>query len=258
LELAETIDKHVPKKGNGPSVGHYLTTAAINRCVAPRSKAKLGEWFEGTALRKMMSIQTKQLTSQRFWDNMDRVSSEAIAKIEEELTAKMVKDFDIDLRQVLFDGTNFFTFIDTFNERCTIAQRGKSKEGRRALRIVGLALLVSADFHVPLFHRTYPGNEVDAPTFNGLVADLSARYKAICEEGKMSPSSSTRATTPKTTWRWWRRAPIALSDPWCRRTTMICSRFPPNGIGRSQTKVSKGCAPFAPKKKSSESAAPCW
>jgi transposase len=184
LELVETIDKHVPKKGNGPSVGHYLTTAAINRCVAPRSKAKLGEWFEGTALRRMMSIQTKQLTSQRFWDNMDRVSGEAIAKIEEELTAKMVKDFNIDLRQVLFDGTNFFTFIDTFNERCTLAQRGKSKEGRRALRIVGLALLVSADFHVPLFHRTYPGNEVDAPTFNGLVADLSARYKAICDEAE--------------------------------------------------------------------------
>jgi transposase len=184
LELAETIDKHVPKRGNVPSVGQYLTTAAINRCVAPRSKAKLGEWFEGTALRRMMSIQTKQLTSQRFWDNMDRVSDQAIAKIEEELTAKMVKDFEIDLRRVLFDGTNFFTFIDTFNERCTIAQRGKSKEGRRALRIVGLALLVSADFHVPLFHRTYPGNEVDAPTFNGLIADLSARYKAICEEAE--------------------------------------------------------------------------
>lgn len=184
LELSETIDKHVPKQGNGTSVGDYLTVATINRCVAPCSKARIGEWFEGTVLRRRMSIQAKQLTSQRFWDNMDRVSEKAIAKIEEELTAKMVKEFDIDFRRVLFDGTNFFTFIDTFNERCTIAQRGKSKEGRRALRIVGLALLVSADFHVPLFHRTYPGNRVDAPTFNGLVAELSARYKTICEEAE--------------------------------------------------------------------------
>lgn len=182
LGLVEIVDKHVPKKGSGPSVGDYLTAAAINRCIAPRSKARIGEWFEGTALRRMMNIQAKQLTSQRFWDNMDRVSDEAITKIEQELTAKMVKDFDIDLQRVLFDGTNFFTFIDTFNERCTIAQRGKSKEGRRALRIVGLALLVSADFHVPLFHRTYRGNHVDAPTFNGLVAELSTRYKSICEE----------------------------------------------------------------------------
>ena len=43
------------------------------------------------------------------------------------------------------------------NGRSTLAQRGKGKEGRKALRIVGLALLVSADFQVPLLHRTYPG-----------------------------------------------------------------------------------------------------
>jgi transposase len=184
LRLTEIIDRHVPKKGSGPSVGNYLVTAAINRCVAPRSKAKIGEWFEGTALRRMMDIEARQLTSQRFWDNMDRVSDEAIAKIEEEVTAHMVKEFNIDLQRVLFDGTNFFTFIDTFNERCTIAQRGKNKEGRRALRIVGLALLVSADFHVPLFHRTYPGNQTDAPTFSSLISELSARYKAICEEAE--------------------------------------------------------------------------
>jgi transposase len=158
LRLAKIIDKHVPKKSSGPSVGAYLVTAALNRCVAPRSKAKIGEWFAGTALRRLLDIESRQLTSQRFWDNMDRVSDKAIAKIEEEITAHMVKEFNIDLRRVLFDGTNFFTFIDTFNDHCTIAQRGKNKEGRRALRIVGLALLVSADFHVPLFHHTYPGN----------------------------------------------------------------------------------------------------
>lgn len=44
----------------------------------------------------------------------------------------------LDLRRVLSDATNFFTFIDTFNDKCTVAQRGKSKEGRKALRIVGL------------------------------------------------------------------------------------------------------------------------
>ena len=85
------------------------------------------------------------------------------------------------MRQVLFDATNFFTFIDSFNERCTIAQRGKSKEGRASLRIVGLALLVTADFHVPLCHRTYPGNQGDAPTFGSLTSELVARHQRIAE-----------------------------------------------------------------------------
>src|SRR5260370_1864274 len=91
-------------------------------------------------------------------------------------TEHLVREFDLDVRQVLFDATNFFTFLDTFNQRCRLAQRGKSKEGRAALRIVGLALLVSADFHVPLCHHTYPGNQTDAPTLAGLTDALVQRH----------------------------------------------------------------------------------
>jgi len=179
LELVELIDRHVPKRGSGPSVGTYLLVAALNRCVAPCSKASIGRWFAGTILRRLLQVESSQLTSQRFWDNMDRVSRAAIEAIEGELAQKVVRMFDLDLGRLLFDATNFFTFIDTFNERCTLARRGKSKEGRASLRVVGLALLVTADFHVPLFHRTYPGNQADAPTFSSLIDDLVRRYRQI-------------------------------------------------------------------------------
>lgn len=181
LRLVEQIDRHVPKRGRGPSVGTYLLVAALNRCVAPCSKAQIGEWLEGTVLRRLLDLESRQLTSQRFWDNMDRVSRQAIVAIERDLTAHCVREFGLDLRRLLFDGTNFFTFLDTFNARNTLAQRGKSKEGRAALRIVGLALLVSADFHVPLLHRTYPGNQPDAPTFASLTDELVARYREITQ-----------------------------------------------------------------------------
>lgn len=179
LRVVEFIDRHASKKGRGPSVGTYLLLAAINRCVAPCSKASVADWFGNTALRRLMNVETRQLTSQRFWDNMDRVSSDALVSIEQDIVAHMVREFDIDLRRVLFDATNFFTFIDTFNGRSTLAQRGKSKEGRAALRIVGLALLVSADFHVPLMHRTYPGNKPDAPTFSSLIEEIVNRYRLV-------------------------------------------------------------------------------
>jgi transposase len=181
LRLVEFVDRHVPKTRGGPSVGTYILVAALNRCVAPCSKAGIAEWFQDTALRRLIPIEARQLSSQRFWDNMDRVSSEAIVAIEQDLTAHLVREFDLDLRRVLFDATNFFTFIDTFNERCTVAQRGKSKEGRRSLRIVGLALLVSADFHVPLLHRTYPGNKHDAPTFASLTDEIVARCRQFTD-----------------------------------------------------------------------------
>ena len=181
LDLVSVIDKHVRKRGDGPSVGTYLLVAVINRCVDPRSKAKVGEWFDKTVLRRLVDIKSRQLTSQRYWDNMDRVSPQAIASIEAELTARMVKKFDLDLRHLLFDETNFFTFIDTFNEKSTLAQRGRSKEGRACLRIVGLALLVTTDFRVPLFHHTYPGNKTDAPTFASVTNALVARCKQLTD-----------------------------------------------------------------------------
>ena len=181
LEVVSIIDKHVPKRGTGPSVGTYLLVAIINRCVDPCSKAKVSEWFHKTVLRRLVNIESRQLTSQRYWDNMDRVSAKTIASIEADLTTRCVKEFNLDLQHLLLDATNFFTFIDTFNERSTLAQRGKSKEGRASLRIVGLALLVTADFHVPLFHCTYPGNQPDAPTFANLTEALVARCKRLID-----------------------------------------------------------------------------
>ena len=181
LQLAGIIDRHIPKRGPGPSVGTYLLVAVLNRCLDPRSKSAIAPWFQRTVLDRLLPLKPSQLSSQRFWDNMHRVSSDAIQAIERDLVAAMVRDFQVDLRQVLFDATNFFTFIDTFNDKSTLAQRGHSKEGRASLRIVGLALLVSADSHLPLLHSTYPGNRPDAPTCQDLCGQLTARCRAVAD-----------------------------------------------------------------------------
>jgi transposase len=184
LCLVECIDRHVPacRGPAGPSVGAYLLVAALNRAVEPCSKTQIAAWFERTILRRLLDFRPEQLTSQRFWDHMDRVSAEAIVAIERDLTAHLVREFALDIRQVLFDATNFFTFIDTFNERCTLAQRGHSKEGRAALRIVGLALLVTTDFHIPLCHHTFPGNQTDSPTFASLTDELIQRHELLSNQ----------------------------------------------------------------------------
>jgi transposase len=184
LQLVDHIDRHVPagRGPRGPSVGHYLLVAALNRCLDPRSKVQIAAWYQRSALRRVLDFRPEQLTSQRFWDQMDRITPQAIVAIERDLTAHLIREFALDVRQVLFDATNFFTFIDTFNQRWTLAQRGHSKEGRAALRIVGLALLVTTDFHVPLCHHTYPGNQPDSPTFAGLTAQLIQRHQVLAAE----------------------------------------------------------------------------
>jgi transposase len=182
LEVVATIDRHVPKRGGqGPSVGEYLLVAALNRCIAPRSKAQIGDWYAKTALRRLLPLTAGQLTSQRFWDNMARVTPAHIVAIEQELARTAVARFGLDLRCLLFDATNFFTFLDSFNDRATLPQRGHSKEGRANLRLLGLALLVTSDGEIPLFHHTYAGNQHDAVTFKSVAEDLFARCRALTQ-----------------------------------------------------------------------------
>jgi len=183
LGVADIIDRHVSKRtSRGPSVGQYLLVAALNRAIAPRSKAQLGEWYRKTVLRRLLPMSAAQLTSQRFWDNMSRVDERSILAIERDLGAAAVSHFGLDLRCLLFDATNFFSFIDSFNTRPELPQRGHSKEGRDNLRIVGLALLVTADGEVPLFHHTYAGNQHDAVTFRSVVDELAERCRRLADE----------------------------------------------------------------------------
>ena len=183
LEVVATIDRHVPKRGGqGPSVGHYLLLAALNRCLAPTSKARIAHWYGKTALRRLLPLTPAQLTSQRFWDNMERVSREQIAAIEQDLAHTAVSRFGLDLRCLLFDATNFFTFLDSFNLRAKLPQRGHSKQGRDNLRLLGLAVLVTADGEVPLFHHTYAGNQHDSVTFHSVAEQLFERCRAFSQE----------------------------------------------------------------------------
>ncbi|MBW1762811.1 MAG: IS1634 family transposase [Deltaproteobacteria bacterium] len=179
LGVVKIIDRHLPKRGKGPSVGTLLVLAALNRAICPTSKAKLGAWYERSALRRLVGLAPRSLSSQRFWDNMDRVTEEHLVAIERDLAERVTDRYELDLECLFYDATNFFTFIDSFNARSKLAQRGKSKEGRSSLRIVGLALLVCGPDQVPLFHRLYAGNHNDPTSFRSVLGELTERLRLL-------------------------------------------------------------------------------
>lgn len=177
--MAHIIDSVAGKRAQGLSVGNYMLIAAINRAICPKSKRQIGEWFSETPLRRWIITPKKTLTSQRFWDNMALLDAQTIRETEKKLTEALIEKFNVDTRCLLYDTTNFATFIDSFNDINTLAQRGHSKQGRSDLRIVGLALLVSSDFHIPLFHEPYQGNTHDSKEFESVVDTLIERYKIL-------------------------------------------------------------------------------
>ena len=181
LGLVELIDRFVPKRQQGLSVGEYLVIAAISRAVDPISKRACWDWYRSTCLSRLWGnrISKPQLSSQRFWDHMDKVPLKAIQKIEKALSQRLVELYNLDLRFLIYDTTNYYTYIDTFNDRTALAQRGRNKQKRNDLRQVNLALAVTRDFHIPLFHRLYAGNTIDSKSFPGVVDELVKRYALL-------------------------------------------------------------------------------
>jgi len=179
LRLLHLINQVSPKREQGPTVGHYIILATLNRALAPLSKLAMGNWYEQTVLRRLWGFDKSAFTSQRFWDHMNRLSEQDIEDIQERLVTHIEKAFGIDARILLYDTTNFFTFLATTNDRSDLAQRGHSKQKRHDLRQIGLALLVTRDFQIPLFHKIYPGNIPDVSLFPQLTGELVDRYRSV-------------------------------------------------------------------------------
>jgi transposase len=91
----------------------------------------------------------------------------------------MAERFALDLSALVLDMTNFATFIDTGNEKAPVAQRGKAKQKRHDLRLVGLALVVTRDGGVPVVSRAYPGNRPDVTQFSAVIDELVTRYQQL-------------------------------------------------------------------------------
>ena len=181
LQLAQLIDETVGKRKQGPSVGHYMLVAAINRCLAPTSKLQMPAWLRSTALLRWLGLSAPQFSAQRFWDNMELLTPKKMAAISEALSRRLIELFHLDLSALVFDCTNFDTFLDTENSS-KLARRGHAKSKRTDLRIVGLALLVSVDFHVPLLWKVYPGNQHDSQAFAQVLQEFTHRYQALARD----------------------------------------------------------------------------
>lgn len=165
-EIIKIADSLCPKRHQGLSIGEYIVIAAINRAISPSSKRSMWKWFSQTALlREFPNASKSSLASQRFWDHMDQIKDYGPLSIWKNILAGVAKREKINLSSVSYDGTNFYTFIDTFNVRCEIAKRGKNKQGRNNLRQINYALFCCEDGQIPLFYDTYEGNRNDAKQF---------------------------------------------------------------------------------------------
>jgi transposase len=157
-----------------------MLLAAINRAASPTSKAQLADWYRKTILPRLIPATADQLSSQAFWQHMDKIEEKDIEAIEQELSRRLIERLQLNLRTLVYDGTNFFSYINTTNP-ARLPARGHNKQKRGDLRQISLGMMVSTDFHVPLFHKVYAGNTTDATAFQTVSEELSQRYRKLGE-----------------------------------------------------------------------------
>ena len=178
INMIPIIDSVLHKRNQGLSIGFYLTLAAINRGIEAVSKRSMWNWFHDTILFRVFPEANKTaLSSQRFWDNMSSIKEDKILLTWMKLVNSILDRENIDLSCASYDGTNFYSFIGSFNARCSLAKRGKNKQGRGDLRQINYALFCTRKDHFPLYFDVFEGNRHDSKEFGVVIENFFRAFK---------------------------------------------------------------------------------
>src|SRR5487761_1290300 len=184
LKVKEIVDGVVGSRLDdvSASVGTYVELMVANRVVAPCSKLAFSDWWQTTAGDRFVKLPVASLDHRKFWDAMDELSPTMLEEIETAMVRLMIDEYAVTTDGLVLDMTNVTTYVDSANERNTIARRGHSKQKRHDLRIVGLSLIVTRDGAVPVASHAYGGNKPDVTQFATALAALRRQFQVRDEE----------------------------------------------------------------------------
>jgi len=161
LDIVGHIDRACPRQGapKGPTLGEVTLAVAVQRACAPGAKRDLAD-FLGGSIPRLSCLPAGAFSGQAFYRAAAGADEQGLEAAQVAIARAAVARFDLGVDVLEFDTTNFDTHIATTTDG-ELAHRGHAKSKRADLRVVGLGLLVSETDHVPLLHRTYPGNGSD-------------------------------------------------------------------------------------------------
>jgi transposase len=183
LGIEGILDQAFKKeRNNSIKRSRSLILAAIHRVCKPGSKNGFEEWFKTTTLPHELGIKPDIMTSQHFWRQMDSITEQELINAEDIITKKILGIYNIGLDKLALDYTNYFTYIDTNNQRSNLAKRGRNKQKRHDLKQCSLAIVTSKEAGIPLFSHVYEGNRNDGSEFAKYVPLLEKRVSGYASE----------------------------------------------------------------------------
>ena len=179
LGVVDIINKHVDKRKQGLSVGEHVLLAAINRCIEPTSKKQLRSWLDSTVLRTLYPAKDVTLDAPGYWSHFRYLTPENLEEIGDAIVKATKTTFGVKHDMLMFDPTNFFTYINPSRPNQQLPRHGHPKDGRPTLNLVNFSLFCTLDGGIPLLHLVYPGNKQDAAHFKDALQRLHAHVKKL-------------------------------------------------------------------------------
>jgi len=120
-------------------VGEYLLLATLNRALAPPANAN-SRLYRNNHLGPAASAAPGRFAQSALLDHLHALDAAKLARIEEDLTRRLVEEWGVGLKRCFTNTTNFDTFLSSENP-AKLAQRGhaKSKRTRSTHRGLGPA-----------------------------------------------------------------------------------------------------------------------
>jgi transposase len=135
--ISKIFDQSEEKKVQTSEIAKILT---IYRCLDPGSYLSAVEWYEKTALNRILHINTEQINKSRIFRELDMIEDQK--KDIENYLYKTLKERDVDsLRFVFYDLTD--SYFEGRN--CELATPGKTKSNGFQKKRIVLSLLVNSN-----------------------------------------------------------------------------------------------------------------
>lgn len=165
IGIENVIDSIAAKRGF--SAGRLLSLLAINRCLQPKSLTKFPSWYERTELPVLAELPPSAVSKNNMLSAMRAVCGED-EEGEYDATLPIEKALFERCREMVPERTFSSLLYDLTSTlynggKCLLAEfgHGAGKKGRKQINV---ALVVTRQHHIPIFHMVFRGSVRDVRT----------------------------------------------------------------------------------------------
>ena len=161
---------HIAKKIGLPDLlGEYspeILSLVYAHCLNYQSINRMSAWFKRTDLAMLLDIE--KVTEKTLLDALDSLEEIDVENLQLTIFNSLNKEFRVSPKSLVYDVTNTYLY----GKKCPLGKAGHDKEGVKGRPLIQVALAVTQDNGLPLFHKVFDGNIHDARTLQDIVSTM--------------------------------------------------------------------------------------